>query len=155
MTDPVPTHIPLEQWGRDHWSTFAYIDTRCVDFKGIPDPRRMRCDPDLHPHLAHAGSSGPKYPTRLRGGVERHGHDDWSCLDDAEAEGLLENIGTGLHRQYKLTHRGRALVHLLRAHKHQGGGFDTFADTFDAWILAARETPLVAPPEEIMEMDRG
>jgi hypothetical protein len=44
-----------------------------------------------------------KYPTRLRNDVELSDHDDWDCLDDAEAAGLIESAGTGINPTYKLT----------------------------------------------------
>lgn len=122
-SDPVPPAA----WGRDHWSTFAYVETRIVDHKGVPDRRHMRCDPALHPQFAHEGSRmGTPSPTRLREG-ERQGHDDWSCLDDAEAAGLLRNAGTGLNRVYVLTDEGRRVADLLREHKRTGGRFATFS----------------------------
>lgn len=118
--------IPPADWGRDHWSTFGYIEVRVVDHKGVPDRRHMRCDPALHPHLAHDGSyHGGPYPTRLRDG-ERQSHDDWSCLDDAIAAGFVCGIGTGLHPVYALTPAGREAANALRAHKAAGGSFSTF-----------------------------
>jgi len=118
-------NIPIYDWGRDHWSTFGYIEIRIVDFKGIPDNHHMRCDPKLHPLLAHEGSSGRTYPTRLREG-EVPNHDDWSCLEDAEAVGLLINTGTSLNRVYKLTDEGHHVAAALRRHKANGGSFATF-----------------------------
>lgn len=56
-------------WGRDHWSTLAYIETRIVDHSGVPSREHMRCDPKRHPLLAHDGSrGGSPSPTRLTGG---------------------------------------------------------------------------------------
>ena len=121
MTHP----IAVQDWGRDHWSTFAYVETRIVEHKGMVDVRHMRCDPDLHPLFAHAGSHSAKHPTRLREGT-RSDHDDWSCLDDAEAAGLLCNNGTGMHRIYALPEEGHRAAAALRKHKAQGGSFATF-----------------------------
>lgn len=118
--------IPIEKWGSDHWSTFAYIETRCVDHDGAPDVRHMRCDRDLHPQFSHAGcDNGTKYPTRYKGG-ELADHDDWSCMDDCELVGLVENKGTGLHRVYKLTALGKLIAGQLRSHKMNKGSFATF-----------------------------
>lgn len=90
--------IPMERFGKDHWSTFAYVETRAVDHKGTIEHDHMRCDADRHPLLALAGRRtavvgfGPtgttKYPTRVRGG-EVADHDDYDCLDDLVAAGLL------------------------------------------------------------------
>lgn len=119
--------VPIEQWGADHWSTFAYIETRCVDHGGAPDIRHMRCDSDRHPQFAHVVSPGnKKYPTRYKGG-ELTDHDDWDCMDDCELLGLIENKGTGLHRVYKLTALGRMVAAQLRQHKMDKGTFATFA----------------------------
>lgn len=120
------THVPINEWGKDHWSTFGYIETRIVDHKGVPAQGHMRCDEDLHPQFAHSGSFGRKHPTRLKGGKLQHDHDDWSCLDDAEEAGLLENTGTGMHRVYTLTKKGQKIANQLRTHKASGGQFATF-----------------------------
>lgn len=72
------THIPPDKWGKDHKSTMLYAETRAVDYRGqLPeaDPR-MRLD-------------GHKYPTRLLDGMEVLGHDDYMCLQDAQAAGFL------------------------------------------------------------------
>lgn len=118
--------IPIEKWGKDHWSTFAYLETRCVDHKGEIERRHMRCDSDRHPQFAHMPSEmEQKYPTRYKDG-ELADHDDWDCLDDCELVGLVENKGTGLHRVYKLTALGRMVAAQLRQHKMDGGNFHTF-----------------------------
>src|SRR5688572_21590317 len=85
--------VPVKDWGQDHWSTFAYLETRAVDAKGVIDNRRMRCNPRLHRHLANMGMGsiidGSKYPTRLKvGTIDKH--DDWSCLEDMVAAGFLK-----------------------------------------------------------------
>src|SRR5271154_4036156 len=87
----------LENFGRDHWTTFLYIETCCVDHGGMPNKVRMRCDRRRHPWFVHMnpadGMREGGYPTRLRDGAELHDHDDWDCIDDLIAEGLLENLG--------------------------------------------------------------
>ena len=121
--------VEVEKFGKDHWSTFAYIETRCVDHKGYPDRRHMRCDMDRHPahvHLVDPKMAAAKYPTILKGGIELPDHDDWDCLDDCEAAGLLESHGTGLHPFYKLTKEGNRIAGLLREHKASGGTFGNF-----------------------------
>jgi hypothetical protein len=121
--------IAMSRWGKDHWSTLAYIETRIVDHGGEPHIHHLRCDKDLHPQFAHPGSlRGEKYPTRLVDGVIES-HDDWSCLDDAEAEGLLRNVGTGFNRVYELTDLGMIVCNAIRNHKAEGGSFGNFAFT--------------------------
>lgn len=106
--------IKIDRWGQDHWSTLAYLETRIVDYDGVVERKHMRCDPALHPHFAHVGSyMGAASPTRLADS-EMAQHDDWSCLDDAEAEGLIQNIGTGVHRRYTLTRNGQRVANSLR-----------------------------------------
>lgn len=42
----------MAAWGRDHWSTLAFIETLCVDHHGgLSDKHRrnMRCNPERHP----------------------------------------------------------------------------------------------------------
>ena len=120
--------VTIDRWGKDHWSTLAYAFT-CWANSAPLDPERMRCDPTLHPlhaNRANGDCSGPPYPTRLKGGDTLTPHDDWSCMDDAEAEGLVELHGTGLHRRYRFTLRGEAVMRALLDHKATGGGFATF-----------------------------
>lgn len=121
--------VPIEKWGKDHWSVFGYIETRIVDHKGMPDIEHMRVDTDLHPQFGNRAcrdTGNKRYPTRLNDDTTLHPHDDWSCLDDCEALGLLENIGTGINRVYKLTDRGSRCAAALRKHKANGGVFHTF-----------------------------
>lgn len=135
------TAIPVEKFGRDHWSLLGYIECRCVDNKGVPDRDHMRINPQRHPGLAGTrqarmnGGQGPKwkgeYATRLKGHSEKKssrvpGHDDWDCADDLEAAGFIEILGTGIHPTWKMTERGLAVAAKLREHKAKGGSFSTF-----------------------------
>jgi len=128
-------HIPIKKWGKDHWSTFAYLETLAVDGgKGgwaIPVRERMRTNELTHPHLL--GSIGysteplhsSKYPTRLREG-EVKGHDDWDCVDDMVKEGLLKDVGSGLNRAFTFTKLGKKVAGELRKHKMEGKNFGEF-----------------------------
>ena len=123
--------IPIEQFGKDHWSTFAYMETVSVDYKCKPDRRRMRCDPNRHPGVVNMGPGGgvidgSGYPTRLKDGVEVKDHDDWDCVDDLERFGLLKQYGTGMNPIVTLTGLGRRVAHQLRCHKADGGNFGDF-----------------------------
>lgn len=115
---------PIEQFGKDHWATFAYIETRIVDHQGVPDNRHMRTHPKLHPGLGHL--DGSAHPTRLKNSKTIEDHDDWSCLEDCEAHNLLEHIGTGICPRYKLTPKGSRVAGALRAHKAAGKNFIDF-----------------------------
>lgn len=132
--------ISISDFGKDHWSTFAYIETVCVDNHGVPDRERMRCNPKIHPGLTNQANimfqDQPDYPTRLYGYFSPGGardesralsdHDDWSCADDLEAAGLIEQHGTGVNPVFKLTSRGSNIAAQLRAYKAGGGSFASF-----------------------------
>lgn len=129
-------YIPIEQWGADHWSTFAYLETCIVDGLGIIDNRKMRCNPKLHREFVNiiCGelSDGSRYPTRLKD-EEIGDHDDWSCLEDMVAAGLVEaqwrdngEMFGGAAAKVELTDKGWAVASQLREHKGRGGKFSKF-----------------------------
>ncbi len=63
--------VPVDNWSTDHWSTFAYLETREVDYKGKIDLNHMRCDATKHPGLrnqANINFPGSKHPTILKVG---------------------------------------------------------------------------------------
>jgi len=133
-------YVPIEQWGKDHWSTFAYLETRAVDDGGMIDNRKMRCNARLHREFANIGPGhsivdGKKYPTLLMGGKELENHDDWSCLEDMVAEDLIEawhcikypnEVFANSIAKIALTELGWFIVGQLRHHKAKGGNFSTF-----------------------------
>jgi hypothetical protein len=116
--------VSILKFGKDHWSTFAYAETRAVDHEGVLDPRHMRCDQDRHPQFVHLRGSTP--PTRLAGDELLTDHDDWDCLDDCERACLIKNVGTGLARIYELTPFGHTVASELRTHRQKGGNYSTF-----------------------------
>ena len=130
--------IPMNKWGKDHWSTLMYLETLAVDHKGLAKPvnARMRTNEIRHPHLlGNPGFSsdalnGSGYPTRLNDG-EVKGHDDWDCVDDAIEERLIEDVGTGLNRVYKFTKLGKKVIAELREFKQEGGQFRDFVKNKD------------------------
>jgi hypothetical protein len=145
--DPSETsaYIPMDRWGKDHWSTLAYFETLVVDHKGMISNARMRCNARLHRNFAWMTPFSPhtaesEYPTRLKGGIEQPGHDDWSCLEDMIAAGLvngyfrqLSEATFGNSQAYvELTAAGRALANELRAHKSSGGTYATFVSKAEA-----------------------
>lgn len=107
--------IPSARWGKDHWSTFMYLETRAVDHRGSIDLRHMRTAPGGLRRQPVPGD----YPTKLNDG-ELYGHDDWDCAEDLEHEGLVENVGTGLNPLYRLTDRGWIVANLIRRHRAEG-----------------------------------
>lgn len=127
--------IPVADWGRDHWTTFAYLAHVIVNEQGQPNILKMRCDRDLHPVLAgsHVMRSQKKYPTQLRrnpDGTRRlqEDHDDWSCCEDFAEVGLVEEIGTGTHPVYRFTELGWKLWFDFQRHiaDHPGAWSGTY-----------------------------
>ena len=132
--------IPIEDWGKDHWSTFAYVETCVVDQQPL-DRDRLRCNVKVRPHLV-----GPTvnrfgnakwqndYGSRLKGFFTKGEpdktrqlpkHDDWDCLEDFEEAGLIEFVSV-INAIVLLTEKGIAVAALLRKHKALGGNFANF-----------------------------
>lgn len=131
MTEP--KNIPMKEWGKDHWSLLLYIETRCVDYHGILDDTHMRNK--RHTEGARAWSSD--YTTRLFGFWKEGSkdtdktrtapyHDDYDCLDDIEAEGLAQNVGSGLNPQCVMTDLGYKYLTQLRKWKADGNHCASF-----------------------------
>src|ERR1017187_2088113 len=83
--------VPMEKFGKDHWSTFGYIETRITDYRGMLEHDHMRCNEIRHPLWAGAGTraafvggmaSGTEYPTRLKGEETEPGHFSMENLCD-------------------------------------------------------------------------
>lgn len=99
--------ISPEKWGKDHFSTLLYLETRVVDHGGVIRGEQMR-----------GRDSG--YPCKLRSG-ERLNHGDLDCIEDMREAGLV--TGGGRNKPYKpfqLTESGWRLAHLLRRHRGEG-----------------------------------
>ena len=105
---------PIAEWGRDHWSTLMYIETRVVDHRGILERQHMRCCTKRHPQFTHQACRGPI------------AHDDWDCVDDMVEAGLLEWHGTGIHPVFALTEKGWAMAHALRRFRAAGNSLVEF-----------------------------
>lgn len=124
-------NIPIEYFGKDHWSTFVYVETLAVESVStegvaVPDGRKMRSNLRTHPFSSNHHDCSEKYPPIIKDGKEVPSHDDWDCLDDCIAAGLLLDVGTGTNRAYKLTDYGFVVIHQLREHKAKGGKFADF-----------------------------
>lgn len=80
------------EWGKDHWTLLLYLETRAVDRGGKIDPDHMRTRLPHHSMCYRAKRhpvDGTRYGTIVRGGAEQADHDDWDCVRDLEAAGLL------------------------------------------------------------------
>lgn len=128
--------IPASEFGKDHWSLLAYVESRCVNHAGALDRSQMRCNPERRPLLAsrHHVSRGwnPSWGTRLRRHFDKKDpsrqipwHDDWDVLDDLEAAGLVEVVST-VNGWVRLTDLGIRVAAALRAFKASGGHFAHF-----------------------------
>lgn len=138
--------VPPSKWGSDHWSTFLYAETVIQDCRGLPDRRKMRCDPGVHPGLAEPFHwEGKQYPTRLKGDDLLEKHDDWSCLDDIEDAGFLIQLGSGINRILRLTDPGFKLAGELREFRAKNKttkGFEPSLEVVTAGRMHARERDL-------------
>jgi hypothetical protein len=132
-------YLPSAVWGRDHWTTLAYIETvatDCVGFQVGNDPR-MRSNRRnfrvmqacMKPRRAQCGGVGIvmdlAHSSRLADGDVVSGHDDWNCLQDMANEGLFNLDASGVEPgiTLHLSAKGQAWCASLRAHKQAGGTY--------------------------------
>lgn len=136
-------YVPMNKWGKDHWSTLAYIETVMVEVQGFQvgfDARmrqkrrtfRVMHEQCPQPKRPSRGGMGipmePKYGSRLNDGTSLEGHDDWDCVQDMAVEGLftvgVEGVEPGATLQF--SEKGLNLAQALRKHKIGGGVFGNF-----------------------------
>lgn len=132
-------YIAMDRWGKDHWSLLGYVETQSVDHHGILNGDRMRTNLRLHREMQgdvqyRRGAPSSEHPTRLKL-EEIPNHDDWSCLEDLIAAGLITGETAQIYwdrmfantiARIKLTEKGQALAEQLRRHKSNGGNFSNF-----------------------------
>ena len=127
----------IQQFGKDHWSLFAYIGTRVSDYGGRLDLVHLRIkNPVLQQNRLGTMMWKPEYGTRLKGYWNKDGstnqsllildHDDYDCLDDLEEAELIKSFGTGLNPVYKLTKFGAEVHSKLLLHKQAKKNFSDF-----------------------------
>ena len=130
--------VPVARWGKDHWSTLAYVAACVEKHHGYLRVEKMRVHPRVHHRLAHPGVAvvmmafGGVPPTHLADGTTLELHDDWSCVEDMVTAGLVtesegDNALAGKSPRFDLTDAGRALVVAVAGHRARGGTFATFA----------------------------
>lgn len=133
--------ISPKDFGKDHWSLLAYVETRCVDYGGVLDKAHLRIKESVDRAgnaraLQFHGQWKDEYGTRLKGYfLEGDGrdekrrlskHDDLNCLSDLEAAGYIKSFGTGLNPAYMMTKEGSLIVAQLRELKAGGGHYYQF-----------------------------
>lgn len=116
----------INNWGKDHWSTLAYIETLATEHDGMAKPSPLRMRAKTKRRLpSDAFMCGDEYPTRLKDGILED-HDDWDCLNDMVKNGLLTQVYPTTQTAYHLTSRCKEIANQLREHKSNGGKFKTF-----------------------------
>lgn len=136
--------VTVKDFGKDHWSLLAYIETRVIDFNVAPnvgelDREHLSCNEKKHPMLIGYRTSGlgwnPKYGTKLKGYWNKDttvnpnrqlgDHDDWDSLQELEDAGMIE-VQSQVNGFVKLTELGYKVCAKLREHKGRGGMFANF-----------------------------
>jgi hypothetical protein len=129
MEEQIMDIIPVEKFGKDHWSLLAYIETCCADNGGVIDLRRVRVNPNTHP-LCAVGQHSPRnwlptYSTILNDSTLLYGHDDIDCLDDLEKAGMIY-IKSLVNGFVFLSPLGIKISARLRKHKIEGKQYRDF-----------------------------
>lgn len=147
--------IPVADFGKDHWSLLAYLESCVVDpadsrltparggVSTLPaktaqlNKERIRCNEQRHPfHRVNTLVQWqPSYGTRLAGywlpdgskapARQIRDHDDWDALNDLEAAGFAEVVNEA-NAIVRITDAGITMAGRLRAHKCGGGNFANF-----------------------------
>lgn len=136
--------LPMDVWGKNHWSTLAYIETVMVETGGFEvgfdarmtqNRRHFRVMSEQNPKPIRPGRSismsfakpmDPQYSTMLNNGQQVEGHDDWCCVQDFAASGLLTTSEFEPKDVLHLSEQGQAVCAALRVHKQKGGNFAEF-----------------------------
>lgn len=116
------------EFGKQHWSLLAFIETQVVD-KCFPlDHRRMSCN-EKKRGISNGAPFGWKneWSTENKEGKQEIlGHDDIDCFEELEKEGYIKNQGTLLNMYPLITDKGWKACAELRKFKGQGGNFINF-----------------------------
>ena len=132
--------VPMEFWGKDHWSTLAYVETVMVEHAGFQigsDARmksnrrnfrvmREQCPRPKRTNHAFGGIvMNPEHSSVLRNAASVN-HDDWCCVQDMAAAGLFIESDCQPGVVLRLSEYGAHVVNALREHKRVGGSYTTF-----------------------------
>lgn len=138
-------YVPMQFWGKDHWSTLAYIETvmvECAGFQVGTDARMKtgrrnsrvmanKCRQPKRPgkqSSAHCLVMTAEQSTKLNNGQLVTGHDDWSCVQDMAAECLFvqaaHDVEPGVVLQFSVL--GHEIANALREFKRNKGQYSQF-----------------------------
>lgn len=128
--------VEMKEWRKDHWSMLAYIACRCVDYKGVLKYTHIRCNEAIHPemppekrththHFYILTDWSDAHSTRIKGGEQIRGHDDWDCSIDLQTAGLIKIVSMD-NFHVEMTELGWEASKLLQKHKAAGGVFSSF-----------------------------
>jgi hypothetical protein len=138
-------YIPINRWGKDHWSMLGYIGVIVSENQGMMNGSKLRVNPNTHVGISRpdhfrvsfdASRWQASWGTRLNGYFENKSdttlhlpeHDDIDCCFDMEAEGLI-TMGTTVSLFVQLTEKGREFEEALRRHKQDGHNFADFPNS--------------------------
>lgn len=117
------------EFGKQHWSLLAYLETQIVD-KAFPiDHRRMSCN-EKKRGISNGSPFGweDKWSTENKEGKQEIlGHDDIDCFEELESAGFIENKGTLLNMYPELTEKGWKCSNQLREFRGKGGNYKDFS----------------------------
>lgn len=126
----------IKDFGKDHWSLLTYCEYRAVNNQGVLEHSHLRAKHQMLTAMPGHTEWKPEYGTRLKGYWDEQGkthsdrmildHDDFDCLDDLEAAGLIKDVGTMINPFAQLTDKGQRVAALLSVHKQQGGYCSNF-----------------------------
>jgi hypothetical protein len=138
-------YIPGSYWGRDHWTTLAYIETVMTDLAGFQvgaDPRmksnrrnfRVMSQQCAKPKRASNQGCAmalvmePQHATKLNDGQQIPNHDDWACVQDMAAEGLFVQAPHEVEPRVILqfSEKGNKIANALREFRRGGGKMADF-----------------------------
>jgi hypothetical protein len=122
------TNYLEKEFGKQHWSLLAYIETQVVDRSFPIDHRRMSCN-EKKRGISNGAPFGwdNKYSTENNKGEQLIlGHDDIDCFEELESEGYIKNQGTLLNMYPSITDKGWKACAELRKFKGNGGNYIDF-----------------------------
>lgn len=120
--------IPMENWGKDHWSLLAFFETQVVKNINLIDTRRMRINDKKRQFGNGNGFSWQdSWGTRQKdGNIPDGSHDDIDVMEELQKEGFCKNEFTNLNPLVTLTKKGWETCAKIREHKGNGGVFNNF-----------------------------